>query len=499
MSILDLFRPKKKPVERHRSLASLVQGKMRQSWVLASSEPNAVGATAKTIRQMARDLEESNAYAIAFLREFRMNVVGPEGIKFQSRAARPRGAPDEMARRAVETAFSEWKKSCTVTGDMSYADASAMIAAAYARDGQVFIRHVRGWDNKFGYAIQLIDADMLAETHCVAESNGTRIVYGKEIDQWDRVTAVWLYKSHPDDSMSRSGYGEMRRVPIADIIDYYVQSRIGRFTGLSLLRGAIEYLKQLKDFEAAELVAAKASACAFASIEKDPGTVDEESPDFPAGGKQMTIEPGTVWDALPPGWKVKYHKAEHPNTNLDGFRKAILRGIAASVGSTYNTLAHDLQGVNYSSLREGRLLQNDIWKAAQAAHIRRVEEPIFREWLKSALLMGAIPGYSIDNLQYLSTAIWQGRRWAWVDPTKDAAATMMQLNNKLTTVRQVLAERDGVDLDDFLAELTLERKLFESLGIEHPSETDATGDVAAVEETGEQPTVDPEEPDDEPA
>lgn len=498
MAFLDIFRAKKKARPERRSLASLVNSKMRQSWILGASDPNAVGTNARIIRQMARDLEETNAYAIAFLRDFRMNVVGPEGVKFQSRVSKPRGAPDIAARKAVETAYDAWKKDCCVTGDMTYAEASGMIANSYARDGQIFVRHVRGWENKFGYAIQLIDADLLADTVNQSATSGVnaqpRIVNGKELDEWDRVVAIHFYRDHPDAMYRKSGINEIRRVPIADLIDYYVHSRVGRFSGMSLLRGAVEYLKQLKDFESAELVAAKVSACAFASIEKAAGAVEEETTDFSGSGKTLNIEPGTVWDSLPAGWAVKYHKSEHPNSNIEGFRKSVLRGVAAAVGSTYNTLAHDLEGVNYSSLREGRLLQNDTWKAAQANHIRCVEEPIFREWLRSALLSGSIPGYTIVDYDYLSEAVWQGRRWAWVDPAKDANATMTQLNNKLTTVRQVLAERDGVDLDDFLAELSAERKLFETLGIEHPSDTDATGNAPDTEDAAEAQVMEPEDP-----
>lgn len=481
MALFPFFRRKKQRV-RERSLASLVNSRLRSSWILAASDPNAVGASAATARKMARDLEESNAYAISFLRDYRMNVVGPDGVKFQSRVVSSEGVSDPIARKAVETAFAKWKQDCCVSGDMTYSEAMAAIATAYARDGQVFIRHIEGADNPFRYAIQLIDADMLAERHSRAAAAGeNRIIYGKEVDQWDRLKAVYFYTDHPDAAYRRENASKLIRVSSEELIDHYVRSRLGRFTGLSILRGAIEYLKQLKEYDGAELVAAKAGACAFASIEKDIGATDEEGTDFSATGKAMNIEPGTIWDSLPAGWKVKYHKAEHPNTNMETFRKAILRGACAATGVQYNTNGQDLEGVTYSSLREGRLTQNDIWRCEQAIHVRRVETPIFQRWLKMALLAGAIPNYTIENYEYLLPCIFQPRRWAWVDPLKDVTATVKQLNNKLTTVAQVLAERDGTDLDDFLAELMAEREKFAAAGMAHPADTDASGEAANPE------------------
>jgi hypothetical protein len=47
---------------------------------------------------------------------------------------------------------------------------------------------------------------------------------------------------------------------------------------------------------------------------------------------------------------------------------------------------------------------------------------------------------------------------------------MIQLGGKLTTMAKVLAEKDGSDLDDVLAELEDEKARFNAAGFKHPAE-----------------------------
>lgn len=476
MGFLSFFKKTKRDKGNYqRSLAALISSRMAGSWSMASADPNGLAWTSQKVRQMVRTLEETNPYVIQFLRDYESNVIGNTGIKFQSKVVTPRGKANKLAREAIEDSYHEWKEQPTVqsaeeyTGP-DYSDAMRMVARTYARDGAVFVRLIRGWQNEWSFAIQLIEADLIAENlnQYTPDSSGNRIIAGKEIDAFDRPVAYHFYRSHPD---ILGGDKTIFRIAASEIIDYYVTTRIGRTTGLSLLRGAIKPLKQLSDYEDAELIAAKAGACAVASIEKDVGSAEDEIDSVLSdGSRAFTMEPGAIFDGMPAGWKFKMHKAEHPNTAAPEFRKMILRGAAAAIGCSYNALAQDLESTSYSSLREGKLKESDMWKMAQMTFIRTVERPIFNAWLKQSLLVGAIKGYNITQYDELTDACWHGRRWDWVDPQKDAEATMIQLGGKLTTMAKVLAEKDGSDLDDVLAELEDEKARFNAAGFKHPAE-----------------------------
>ena len=59
---------------------------------------------------------------------------------------------------------------------------------------------------------------------------------------------------------------------------------------------------------------------------------------------------------------------------------------------------------------------------------------------------------------------WQGRRWQWVDPVKDIEAGERAVALGVKTRRQICAEQ-GLDFDEVIAQLAVERSLMESVGL----------------------------------
>jgi lambda family phage portal protein len=159
----------------------------------------------------------------------------------------------------------------------------------------------------------------------------------------------------------------------------------------------------------------------------------------------------------------------HPNSAYAAFIKAVLRGIASGLGVSYNTLANDLEGVNFSSIRTGVLEDREAWKARQVWMIENVVSPIFRRWLRAGLLSGAI---SMDRGSRLSSAnfdklvahTFQGRRWPWVDPQKDMNANTMAVAERFRSRSDVIREL-GDDPAEVWAEIAAENELLEELGI----------------------------------
>jgi lambda family phage portal protein len=192
------------------------------------------------------------------------------------------------------------------------------------------------------------------------------------------------------------------------------------------------------------------------------------------------VEPG-VLEQLPPGVKFSAFTPDHPVGNYAPFIKATLRGIASGLCVSYNSLAADLESVNYSSLRGGALEERDFWKMLQAWMIDQFCSNIYSDWLKWMLLTGEIP-YPYSDFGKLHAPKWQPRSWAWVDPLKDLQANIEAIKNGLAS-RQEIAAADGKDLDDLLEQIKIEKELLAKYGLAfstsaEPKAADNTGDTA---------------------
>jgi hypothetical protein len=160
---------------------------------------------------------------------------------------------------------------------------------------------------------------------------------------------------------------------------------------------------------------------------------------------------------------------DHPVGNYAGFVKSCLRGIAAGLCVSYNMLANDLEGVNYSSIRAGLLDEREYYKAVQRWFTDTVITPVFEGWLETNILNGTInlPAAKLDKF---NAPDWKPRRWAWVDPLKDQQASILAVENHLKSKRQVISESGG-DIEDVFRDIKKDEELAEDVGLEKPSES----------------------------
>ena len=74
------------------------------------------------------------------------------------------------------------------------------------------------------------------------------------------------------------------------------------------------------------------------------------------------------------------------------------------------------------------------------------------------------PGYATDRRQYLACD-WLPTKWDWIDPAKDAAAEILQIEAGLKSRTQAIAER-GYDAEQVDSEIAAERKREAELGLD---------------------------------
>ncbi len=426
-------------------------------------------STLDRVRGRSRTLCANDTYAKHFLRILKDNVLGPKGIRFDPMAVNPDGKMDKNANDLLKSQWAKWskRKVCTVDGRLNWKEVERVALETIARDGEVLVRKI-AFPNEFGYAVQLLECDHLETSHNEDLRNGNLIRMGVESDKWGRPVAYWLWPRHPGEISHSTAFGQKIRVPANEMLHLFITERVGQVRGLPWMTPAAIKLKMLGGYAVSEVVAARIAASKMGVIENPDGSSYDGQDEDDDGNQINEVRPGS-WEYLKAGQKFNTFDPQHPNANFQAFNKAMLRGIAAGLGVSYNNLAQDLEGVNYSSLRSGDLRERDVWKCLQSWFSSHLHEGVYaegdRNWLTFSFLTGRLDPLPFSKFEKFSTANWRPRGWNWVDPDKEAKSEALAVKSKLRTFTSVLADR-GIDLVEHLEELKYEKELAEEMGVD---------------------------------
>lgn len=415
------------------------------------------------------------------------------------------GQLDVFANKLIEDRWTEWKRAefCDVRGRRPYTVLQQLRLLSAARDGDLFIRHIRDPKvNKFGYAIQLVNSEWCDHWLNTSLPGGNEIRMGVEYEMssWGlgRPVAFYFIKRQPRDWEYAYPVGYLNfqpgqthdRIPADEIIHY------ARYLDIDSTRPApwsvsvIPKSRQLDQYELAEVIAARVASCKMGWLYSDvipEGGISDQPDPTKINGEMMGAKPGSI-HGLPYGVKFQEFDPNHPNGNFDAFRKGMLRSWCAGLpGANYNIIANDAEGVSYSTGRIFSLDDRELWKLLQRFDIDVAERPIFEQWLNSSLAVGAIP-LPLAKFTKFNKPHFSGRRWGWVDPGADAEANKEQLLMGLTS-RARLCDDSGVDFEDILFELAEEEMLIEELGLNAISLENLSskkGDKAEEDDTDEE-------------
>ncbi len=414
-----------------------------------------------TVRQRSRDLAINNDYARSFFRKLKVNTVGPNGIKLQSKVRKKNGKLDNRANKIIETAWAQWikKRNCSVCATMSIKDILNTAIETIARDGEIIIRKIKGYDNSFRFALQILEADHLDEKLYRDVPNGNKIRLGIEKNSWGKPVYYHLFQAHPGDRTSLTGYRYVS-VPAAEIIHPFIKERPSQSRGVPWIHTAVIKLRMIGAFEEAAVINARVGASKMGFfIPNELYTGDAKDSDENIISE---VEPA-VLEQLPEGLDFKEFNPKYPDGDFAPFNKAMLRGVSSGIGCSYNLLTNDLEGVNFSSLRSGALEDRDAWKVLQQFTIENILDEVYPEWLEMAIITNQVP-LNYADLQRLTAAKFQARTWDWVDPLKDMKAIELELNANITSPQRVCAKR-GEDFEEVLEEIAEAKEMMKEKGI----------------------------------
>lgn len=406
----------------------------------------------QTLRDRARELVINNSTASAIPEILSENVIGKDGIVLQARIENTRGKLNESVNAQIEEEWARWSEpgNCTADGQGGLIDFQKLQVETECIDGETMLYPVRNFDNPWGYAIDTIDVDQLDHNYNVAGSDDVNAIrMGVEENRWHRPVAYWMWTSHPSEPEGKARL----RYPAADFLHIYRQRRPKATRCPTWLAPIIFDLNMLGRYRDAVVTAARVAASAMGMIYQDEDSI---GPDLPAKGQSKVprhAEPGTFWQ-LGPGQRLDMFKPEQPSASYKEFDTSMTRQMSVGARVSYMSASNDLNATSFASGRIGLLAERAVFQAMQLRHIRLILEPIYRQWLRMAMLKGRLRLPTERPSDYYHVT-WHPRPFPWIDPAKDMDVLERSIALGIDSRTRACAEQ-GRDYETVIKELANE-------------------------------------------
>lgn len=424
------------------------------------------------MRERARDLVINNPYAKKAIQVLTNNTIG-SGI----RPSIPKTSGiTKVLEKKIMKAWRDWAETtaCDFNGQLNIYGIMMQACRASFESGDGFIRIMRDGSNKsIPIKLQLLEADFLdqgRDGQPVGDSG--YIVEGVEFNKNHQRVAYWMFERHPADYMPFTSNLNSVRVPAEEIVHVYEILRPGQVRGIPRGVSAFTRLKNLDDYEDAQLIRQKLAACFSVFITRNEVTFKEEYKNekegIPAMGEKLT--PGMI-EYLNLGEKVEF--ANPPGTTgYDEYTRAMLRSIAIAFGVTYESLTGDLTGVNFSSGRMGWLeMHREITNLQDMTFIPQMCHPLWVAFI-SAFNVG-VATVRAD----LVNANWTPPKREMIDPVKEAQGMQLLMRMGVMSTAEAIRMLGG-DPEGVFAEIVEEQKRADAAGAMF--ESDAKWDANRV-------------------
>lgn len=439
-------------------------GRRTDGWVTAGTSANTeIASAAHRLRDRARDIIRNNPYGKKARRVFADNFIG-DGITPEASTG------SDRLNKQIMAAWSDWSQQCDADGNHDFTGLQGLVVRSLFESGECFVRF-RDRFTADGLAVpfqlQVLEADFLDATRNNTLPGGGYINQGIEFDSQNRRVAYWMWPQHPGENMLMWPKLQSARIPADQILHIYEKDRPGQIRGVTSFASVVLRMRDLDDYDDAELWRKKIESCFAAFVVQNSGN---EGPTLgtiaPTGlqdnGGQTppkrveAFRPGMI-EYLKPGEDVRFGNPSS-DANYTAYMRSQLHAIAAGLGITYEQLTGDLSQVNYSSLRAGLVeFRRTITTLRWQVFIPMFCVPVWRRFIERAYLAGLISRINYE-------ASWTEPKFEMVDPLKDAQADLVLMRSGLLTYREAV-RRHGYDPDKQIADIAATNKQFDELGI----------------------------------
>ena len=427
-----------------RSYDAARPSQFRPTMTNLTSGDGVMDATGSRLREISRQLDENHDLVVAILDDLVNNTIGA-GVQAVPMVRTRSGELATATNDRLSELFQQWGESPETTGDFGWEACQRQVMLSKLRDGEIFLQHV---DSNAGkafrfktpvpYAVELIEADLVPFTY---QDQPRNILHGIENNAWNAPVAFWMFKNHPGDPLitGASQFGDLKRVPADLIIHLKYVRRLRQRRGVTVLHSVLNRMRDLKDYEESERIAARVAADFTWYIKR---TSEYQGASFDAAlSANRTMEmSGGMGFTLQPGEDVGTINATRPNTALEAFRNAMLRAVAGGTGTRFSSISRNYNGT-YSAQRQ-ELVEGAISYRAHFADLtRRFYRPVYQRWLAAALLVKNVRADRDIDPDTLGRVDFRAPALPWIDPTKEADAYRTLVEAGLESRQEIMRQR----------------------------------------------------------
>lgn len=430
--------------EAARGFDAAKRGRRTEGWMATGGSANAELAGAlSTIRRRSRDMCRNNEWAANAKRKWVAHMVGtgivPRPINVEGRA-----------KKVAREAWSAFVENADPAGRTDHYGQQAQVAGEVFEGGAAFLRwYLRPSSDGLKVPLQ---CEVLEHDFLDTDRNEVRaenyVLNGIEFDAKGRRAAYWLFDHHPGEvSIVRRNSMTSRRIPAEECDHIFRVERAGQVTGVPWLAAAMLRLRDIADYEEAELVRKKIEACFTVFVTRTGGGVTGVAQAADRG----TDTKGRAIEKIGPGLIVntdgdKVEVAQPSAAGDTGHVNRQLYGFAAGVGLTHSSASGDLSNVNFTSLREGKL---DFWPTLDQVQWHMLSPQLCRPAWRRVMQAAAGRGLQVSPDTGMREAM---PKRPWVNPADDMLAEAGELALALESWGDKVAAR-GHDPEELIEDI----------------------------------------------
>lgn len=479
-----------------RRLEAGKRDRLTNPWVVKNqSGENSSRAEVSLARDRAWDLFWNNAYARKAVRGVVSQVIGC-GLKPESQATKPNGDPYEEFRNASKQLWKFWSE------EVGFDQAACLALQETMLSGEVLFLKDYSEGGIIPYRLHLVESERLIDDDTFSArraeiGKGNYLYRGIEFTPQGSIAAYHLYEFHPQDPRPTFRNTKIRRYVADDVIHLFLRERPSQIRGTTWFAPAVLQLRDIKDYQENELVAAAVGACVVAGVTRKSGSGAFPGLNTPssasatdADGNTITrMQPGMLLD-LREGEKIEGFNPQRPNSQAEAFITHLLRSVAASLpGLKSSTITGDYRSSSFSSEKSA---DNDAWREVEQIQdwlVASLMRPVWADVISYGVLSGYFSGLDLrtfkssdfsQNRQLLLQATWSGPVAKSINPTDDETASELAIKTGTSSLPIECAAR-GLNWEDVLEDQKKVMEKRKELGIPDPAQMEADALKAKIQ------------------
>ena len=397
----------------------------------------------QTLRQRTEFEVANNSLIRGMLNTYALALLGPEGPTLQVLSA------DNDYNQAREAVWNNWEKQAGTNQQLGLIDIMRMWVFSLFSGGEFVDQFVSLPDAEGPCKTRLLPVHshrLMTPPEFLGDHS---VAMGVRRDLQNR-RPLYYYVSQPYIMGSFEVYtGEFLEVPYRDLLHGFLMEEEDQVRGVPWLAPCLDTIGEIRDYKDVTLDAAEAAAKWGVFLYTDSTELPPAA--YQAYNESWTFERNQVRTVMP-GYKPSMVQPQQPPANWEMYYHSLIRELGSCVSMPLMMLLLDSSKHNYSSARfDGQM----FWKGITytqgffSRQLDRIEAEVARE--ASLAGMAGDP----DGLPRCPSGPI-ARRWNWpkaphVDPTKEAMAVRMRLQNGTSSFTEECAA-EGKDPNHVIAQ-----------------------------------------------